>query len=72
MHLNWLAKIEGKEASGSLAADTVAIYCCKRKVLKEIEQTIGFFVTFLSLMTFQWERGGAPAPSPLGNACVIR
>ena len=35
-----------------------------QKVLKktEADKTIDFFVTFLSLVTFQYWRGGGPAP----------
>ena len=50
----------------------VRVYCCTQKMLKNIEtdETIGFFVTFLSLVAFQLERAGLhpplAAPMPRG------
>ena len=51
--LNWWTKIELR--GEPLTVNIVANYCCKRKMLKETEtgQTIGFFATFLSLVTLQ-------------------
>ena len=45
----------------------VRVYCCTQKMLKNIEtdETIGFFVTFLSLVAFQLEGPGLHTPPPL-------
>ena len=40
----------------------VVSYCCKRKMLKETEETMGFFVTFLSMVKFQLRETRAPCP----------
>ena len=50
----------------------VRVYCCTQKMLKNIEtdETIGFIVTFLSLIAFQLEEAGAPYP-PSGCAYVL-
>ena len=36
----------------------------------ETEETIGFFVTFLSLVKFQLGRGGPPTPLPLAKSML--
>ena len=63
MHLNWLGKTE---LSGGWWSILFVNYCCKRKMLEETEteKTIGFFVTFLFLMTFQLRKVRAPCPLP--------
>ena len=65
MHVNWWTKIElrGPGPPGCQH------YCCKRvllyaKMLQETEETIDFFVTFLSLVPFNWSP--LPPPSWLG------
>ena len=57
LHFSWLTK---SEMSGSrpLVVNIKGNYCCTivllcPKMLKETEKTIGFFVTFLSLVLFQ-------------------
>ena len=42
----------------------VRVYCCTQKMLKNIEtdETIGFFIIFLSLVAFQLEEPRAPYP----------
>ena len=59
MHLNRLRKIELRMGPGPLVVNVIVNYCCKRELLKqtETEETIGFFVTFLSWVTFQLGRG---------------
>ena len=52
-----------------LVIRVVRVYCCRQKMLKETEtaETIGFLVTFLSLVAFQLREGGARAlcsPTP--------
>ena len=51
MHLYWLTKTELR---GNLVVIIVVNYCYKRKMLEETEteETLAFFVTFLSLVTF--------------------
>ena len=67
MHFNWLAKTELR---GGLVVNIVVNYCCKRKMLEESEETIGFFVTFLSLVTFPLGVGGR-APCFPGYTYVL-
>ena len=45
----------------------VRVYCCTRKIMKEteMEQTIGFVSSFVSLIAFQLERGGRGPWLPL-------
>ena len=52
IHFNWLAKIELSGGPGPLVFNIVVNYCCRQKILKETETagTIGFFVSFLSLV----------------------
>ena len=64
MHLNWLAKLNW---GGPPDRQIVVNYCYTRvllyvKMLREIEteETIGFFVTFLSLVVFQLGVGWVP------------
>ena len=66
MRSNWLAKIDLR-GPGPLVFSIVVRYCCKRKMLKrtETEETIGFFVTFLSLMKFQFGGGEARLAKPV-------
>ena len=69
IRLNWLAQIElsGTRRSCSLIlliSYTVVSEKCQKET--ETEETISFFVTFLSLVKFQL--GGGPAPSPLAYA----
>ena len=45
---------------------TVVSEECKKET--ETEESIGFFVTFLSLVKFQLGRGRTPCPPPLGDA----
>ena len=67
-------KIEGARAqwlSILLAVTVVRMYCCTQKMLKETETeaTIGFFVTFLSLVAFPLGGPGLrPPPPPPGYA----
>ena len=64
-HINWLAKIKfsGPGPFGRQYYCSLFLHACmlSRKMLKETEttKTIGFFVTFLSLMAFQLGGGGA-------------
>ena len=69
IRLDWLAKIEFRWArrpwSSILWLVTIVNEKCKKET--ETEETIGFFVTFLSLVKFQLG-GRAPCPSPFGYA----
>ena len=49
-----------------LVVITVVNFSCKQKILKETEteKTIGFLVTFLSLVTFQLRGGGGEGRAP--------
>ena len=83
MHLNWLAKIELRGAREPCNVVNVVVnYCCKRKMLKEngTEKTLGFFVTFLLLVTFQfgertpwdpWLRLWGPDTVPYGKSSPV-
>ena len=58
LHLNWLAKIELR-GPVPIFVNIVGHYCCTRVLLHakklketETEETVGFFVTFLSLVAF--------------------
>ena len=52
MHLNWLAKIELRGRDSWLSILLLIT------VVRETEETIGFFVTFLSLVALQLEGSG--------------
>ena len=63
VRLNWLAKIELRGARRPWSSILLSVTAVSEKCQKEIEteETIGFFVTFLSLVKFQL---GGPAPLP--------
>ena len=52
VRLNWLAKIELRGAQGPWSSILLLVTVASEKCLKENEETIGFFVTFLSLVKF--------------------
>ena len=54
VRLNWLAKIELRGARGPWSSILLLVTVVSEKCLKETEteETIGFFVTFLSLVKF--------------------
>ena len=54
-----------------MVVNIVVTYCCTRKMLKESEGTIGFFVTFLSLVAFQLNDPGPLAPLWLRLCCLL-
>ena len=65
IRLNWLAKTELREVRRPWPLILLVSYTVvSEKCYKETEETIYFFVTFLSLVKFQL-RGGDPAPLPL-------
>ena len=55
-----------------LVVNIVVNYCCKLKMVKESEtgETKGFFVTFLSLVTFQL--GAGPLATPICQEFCFR
>ena len=62
IRLNWLVKIELKGARGPWSSILLLVTVVSEKCLKktETEETIDFFVTFLSLVKFQLGVGRAP------------
>ena len=71
IRLNWLAKIDFRGTRSPWFFNIVVSYTvvsekCKKET--KTEETIGFFVTFLSLVKFQLGRGRTPCPTPLGHA----
>ena len=73
-HLNWLVKIK---LIGPWINIIVNYYCTRvllyAKMLKETEETIVFFVTFLSLGAFQLGGKGGPgklAPPGYAYVCI--
>ena len=57
-----------------LSITVVRVLCCSQKMLQEIEaeETIGFFVTFLSLVVIQLGRPGPLGLFPLLATPLIR
>ena len=45
-------------------ANIIVTYCCTRKILKETEteETMGFFIAFLSLVALEVGEGGGQGP----------
>ena len=64
VRLNWLAKIELRGARGPWSSILLLVTVVSEKCYKETEETIGFFVTFLSLVKFQLRETRAPCPPP--------
>ena len=66
VRLNWLAKIELKGAWGPWSLILLLVAVVSEKCIKETEteETIGFFVIFLSLVKFQLRGTRAPCPPP--------
>ena len=62
IRLNWLAKIELREARGPLSLVLLLVTVISKKCSEEteIKETIRFFVTFLSLVKFQLRRATLP------------
>ena len=66
VRLNWLAKIELRGARGPWSSILLLVTVVSKKCSKETEteETIGFLVTFLSLVKFQLRGTRAPCPPP--------
>ena len=64
IRLNWLAKIELRGARGPWSSVLLLVTVISKKCSEEteIKETIGFFVTFLSLVKFQLRGAGSPPP----------
>ena len=66
MHLNWLAKIKVR-ASRPVVVSIIVNYCCTRKIREETEteETINFFVRFLSFVALQFGVPGSLQSTPM-------
>ena len=74
IRLDWLAKIELRTARRPWSSILLLVTVASEKCLKETEteETIGFFVTLLSLVKFQLGEEGAGPPGflpPLAYLC---
>ena len=65
IRLNWLAKIELRGARGPWSSVLLLVIVISKNCSEEteIKETIGFFVTFLSLVKFKLRGAGPPPPS---------